>query len=106
MAEELDAPACRQLVQGLWSEALERDDIGPSDDFFEVGGHSLAALMIHSRLQHLLQVDIPLSTIFDQPVLSEFADTVCRILSRSPPALAAAPSGDQKEGRDEYRRHS
>jgi hypothetical protein len=106
MAGEMDAAACRQLVQGLWSEALERDDICPSDDFFDVGGHSLAALMIHSRLQHLLQVDIPLSTVFDQPVLSEFADTVCRILSQSPPAFAAAQSGDQSEGRDEYRHSS
>ncbi|MBI5086018.1 MAG: amino acid adenylation domain-containing protein [Acidobacteria bacterium] len=38
-------------VAGCFAEVLARQDIGPDDDFFDLGGHSLAAVRLMNRLK-------------------------------------------------------
>ncbi|KEY64595.1 hypothetical protein S7711_03654 [Stachybotrys chartarum IBT 7711] len=49
-------------------------DIGVADNFFRLGGHSLAALQVASRISRRLNVSITIRDIFDQPVVSLLAD--------------------------------
>jgi hypothetical protein len=94
MLSEPDAADCQQLIQGLWAESLGRPSIAPEDNFFECGGHSLLALIANGRLEHLLQVDIPLRTIFDHPVLADFAVAVAGLMAEQDEA-----DGDGLDGR-------
>jgi NAD(P)-dependent dehydrogenase (short-subunit alcohol dehydrogenase family)/acyl carrier protein len=56
-----------------WQQLLGIDQVGVHDDFFELGGHSLLATQLISRLRDAFEVDMPLSTIFENPTVAELA---------------------------------
>ncbi len=60
----------------LWSEVLNAPEIGRDDDFFALGGHSLAATQVVSRVRTQWGVDLPLRALFDAPTIAEFAAAI------------------------------
>ncbi|GCF07282.1 non-ribosomal peptide synthase/polyketide synthase [Dictyobacter arantiisoli] len=62
-----------EVVLSCWSEVLERDHISVLDNFFSIGGHSLLASQLLSRLRTSFQIEIPLRTLFDAPTIAEQA---------------------------------
>ena len=76
-----------EILVGLWSEILGGDalhssqlqtSIGINDNFFELGGHSLKAVSIISQTNQAFNVQLPLSTIFANPTIAEFSQTISR----------------------------
>ena len=62
-----------EMVAGAWSELLKIDRVGIHDDFFALGGHSLLATQVMARVRQMLNVELPLRTLFEAPTLAEFA---------------------------------
>jgi amino acid adenylation domain-containing protein len=62
----------RELV-GLWSELLGADRVGIHDNFFEMGGHSLVAIQLVSRLRERFQIELELARLFEGPTIAELA---------------------------------
>jgi len=63
-----------QKVAEIWAEILGRDHIRRTDDFFLLGGDSLLATQVVTRLrQKGLSAEHPLRLLFAQPVLADFA---------------------------------
>ncbi len=62
-----------EMVLSVWQEVLGRDDIGVNDDFFDVGGHSLAATQVSARLSDALSRSVSITAVFDTPTVSELA---------------------------------
>ena len=60
-------------VAGAWEEFLGGDELGPGDDFYQLGGHSLAATQIVHRLRRELGLPVTLSMALAFPTLSGFA---------------------------------
>ncbi|MEB3260244.1 MAG: amino acid adenylation domain-containing protein [Cyanobacteriota bacterium] len=94
-----ETPTERTLA-ALWSELLERNEIGAADDFFALGGHSLIAARLMARLQVLHGVDLPLRTVFDHSSLAALARHIETLTplsrDRGPlPALTAQPHGGE-----------
>ncbi|MEV4510912.1 amino acid adenylation domain-containing protein [Dactylosporangium sp. NPDC049525] len=56
-------------VTGIWQEVLRIDDIGPDEDLFDLGGHSLTITQIAVRIRKRLGVDVPLDVFFDTPTI-------------------------------------
>jgi acyl carrier protein len=52
-----------QLVE-IWRQVLGVEQIGIRDDFFSLGGHSLSATRVVSRIREVFQIDMPLSDVF------------------------------------------
>jgi amino acid adenylation domain-containing protein len=48
----------------IWSDVLNVDKVGICDNFFDLGGHSIMATQIVSRIRSSLDIDIPISVIF------------------------------------------
>ena len=62
-----------------------------------MGGHSLLATQVVSRLRHGLGLEVALRTLFEQPVLGDFVNTLAGVnnlaaVSASAPAMVAADS--------------
>lgn len=51
----------------IWKEILATDSIGIDDNYIELGGHSIAAIQIVSRIHKILDVEIGLKEFFDNP---------------------------------------
>ena len=58
-----------QMVSETWSTLLTIKQISREDDFFDLGGHSLMATRVISRLRERFKLDLPLSLLFDTPTV-------------------------------------
>jgi amino acid adenylation domain-containing protein len=60
----------------IWTELLKVESIGINDDFFSLGGHSLQAIRIRSRIRDVFGMDIPLQTIFEKTTIAGLAEAL------------------------------
>jgi amino acid adenylation domain-containing protein len=60
----------------IWREILHREDVGIHENFFHLGGHSLMATQVISRIGNTLGVELPLRSIFEAPTIARLAETV------------------------------
>ncbi|MEW1838378.1 non-ribosomal peptide synthetase [Nonomuraea angiospora] len=70
------------LVAGVWSEVLGISDISADDDFFALGGHSLVALHVVSRLRKQLGTTVSSKDVYRMPVLTDFARHIEELRTR------------------------
>ena len=61
--------AIEEVVAAVWINVLRLERVGHDDTFFEVGGHSLLAMQVISRLNETFQVDLPLRVMFEAPTV-------------------------------------
>ena len=66
-------------VAAIWKEVLEVGEIGVTDNFFEVGGHSLKATILVEKLKKECNVELPLVDFFKAPTIRDTA----RFMDRS-----------------------
>lgn len=61
------------MLAAVWSELLGARDIGRHAHFFDIGGHSLMAAQLVSRLRAAHGLRLPLREVFEHPVLHDMA---------------------------------
>jgi acyl-coenzyme A synthetase/AMP-(fatty) acid ligase len=62
-----------RLLLEIWHDVLVRSDIGVTDGFFDVGGHSLLLIRVQFRIQQALKRDLPLLDLFKYPTIAGLA---------------------------------
>jgi amino acid adenylation domain-containing protein len=60
-------------LASLWSEILSVAAVGVQDNFFDLGGDSIAAVRLTTRLQQFLDDDVMLAAIFEAPTIAKLA---------------------------------
>ena len=60
----------------IWQEVLDVRPIGVYDRFFDLGGHSLSASRVVSRVIERFQLDIPLQSLFESPTIADLAAVI------------------------------
>jgi acyl-coenzyme A synthetase/AMP-(fatty) acid ligase/acyl carrier protein len=67
-----------QTIAEIWAEVLRREPgkISADDNFFDLGGHSLMATQVVSRLRERFTVEVPMRVMFDQPTIVGLARAV------------------------------
>jgi amino acid adenylation domain-containing protein len=65
-----------EVLTQIWCQVLEREGIGVDENLFEIGGHSLTATQIASRLRSRLGLEIYVRMIFDYPTIRRLARAI------------------------------
>lgn len=60
-------------LAGIWAGALNLEQVGIHDHFLELGGDSLLATQIASRVQAAFHVDVPLRSLLETPTVANMA---------------------------------
>ena len=74
---DADFNPVERVIADAWRELLGVDAIARADDFFALGGHSLAAVRLFARIRKQFAVDLPLATLFQASTLGELSRVVC-----------------------------
>jgi amino acid adenylation domain-containing protein len=64
------------LIAGVWEQVLGLARVGIYDNFFDLGGHSLIATQVISRLRNVFQIDVPLKDLFETPNVAGLATQI------------------------------
>ena len=79
---ELDKPfvapqsPIEKRLAAIWAEVLDIEPIGINDNFLYLGGSSLKATRILSRIRDIFQIDIPLPAFFNRPTLADLGAVI------------------------------
>ena len=82
--------AAEMAIAGIWQELLHLDRVGRHDNFFVLGGHSLMAVQLISRVRERLGVELSLRALFGQPTLCDFAALAGQAERSTLPPIAVA----------------
>lgn len=98
-AGRADAARIEATVSAVWADALGKP-AGLNDNFFEVGGHSLMAIVVFRKLSEQLPVKLALTDIFRFPTIRALAAHVLAVWPQpaSPPGSPHADAPGVKAG--------
>jgi amino acid adenylation domain-containing protein len=65
-----------KVLAQLWCEVLDMDEVGCDDDFAALGGDSLLAARIVTRVNQLFPLAPPVKTLFTSPTVAQLATLV------------------------------
>jgi amino acid adenylation domain-containing protein len=57
----------------IWEDVLHVKSIGVSDNFFDLGGHSLVAVRLFAQIEKRFETKLPLATLFRAPTIEQLA---------------------------------
>ncbi|HYW08704.1 MAG TPA: alpha/beta fold hydrolase, partial [Longimicrobium sp.] len=96
-AFEAPAGATEEALAGIWSEVLGVERVGRHDGFFALGGHSLRAMQLVSRVREVLGAEMALADVFAHPTVAALAARLLGAVPEGPGdrAIAVRAAGSQ-----------
>ncbi|MGI5157091.1 condensation domain-containing protein [Microbispora sp. CA-102843] len=76
---EADAAPYLVEVGEIWREVLGMPEIGPDEDLFDLGGHSLSITQIIAKVRERMDVELSFDVFFDEPTITGIAAEVARL---------------------------
>jgi acyl carrier protein len=65
--------AVEEILAAIWGEVLNLEQVGILENFFDLGGHSLMATQVISRVREVFQVELAVRKIFEKPTIAALA---------------------------------
>ena len=94
--EELLSPRnpIEESLLEIWKEILELEHIGIGENFFAIGGHSLKATQVVSKIKKVLNFEIGIREIFNSPTIASLG---FYLEKKNKVAFAEIPKSEEKE---------
>ncbi|HEX2295538.1 MAG TPA: amino acid adenylation domain-containing protein, partial [Actinomycetota bacterium] len=98
--------ATEKVLASIWRELLEVTEVARDDSFFDLGGQSLLATRLVSRIRETWGVDARLRVVFDAPTLADLAGRVEELCggADAAEAVSAAVAEIESLSEDDVRR--
>jgi amino acid adenylation domain-containing protein len=64
------------ILSGIWTDVLSVPQVGATDDFFDLGGHSLLVMTLSGRINRTFDTQVPLRQLFEASTLGAMAQLV------------------------------
>ncbi|MET8091480.1 amino acid adenylation domain-containing protein [Micromonospora sp. NPDC005220] len=84
-----------EILCGLFGQVLDQPEPGVDDDFFELGGNSLSAVRLLSRVRSAFGSEVDVRAVFEARTPRRLADLVGPGGAATRPALTAGPRPDE-----------
>jgi amino acid adenylation domain-containing protein len=68
--------AAERMLAALWADVLEHSQIGIHDNFFDLGGNSIAAAQLMARVRSTFSAELPVRTLFVAPTIAGLAEAI------------------------------
>jgi long-subunit acyl-CoA synthetase (AMP-forming) len=65
-----------EKIFDIWSTCLKTKDISVSDNFFSIGGNSLMAISVSSKVESAFNIELGLRVFFDSPKIKDLAEII------------------------------
>ncbi|MEO5573838.1 MAG: amino acid adenylation domain-containing protein, partial [Gammaproteobacteria bacterium] len=96
----------QQVIAAVWQQAFGVTQVSLQDNFFDLGGHSLLMVRVHSQLQEMLNIQLPIVKMFQYPTISALAGYLHQDLEEQPSYNAVyARAQKQKQAQARHPRH-
>ncbi len=80
-----------EKLAAIWCEVLTLAKVGVHDNFFtQLGGHSLTATQLFSRIRKVFEIELPIRKLFEGPTIAQLAECVEEYCSRPKAAIVPA----------------
>jgi acyl-CoA synthetase (AMP-forming)/AMP-acid ligase II/acyl carrier protein len=80
----------KQLAN-IWEELLGRRGISINDNFFHLGGNSLLAMQVISRVATVFRIELPVRVLFETPTIAGVAEAIAEFRSQPVRATLIQP---------------
>ena len=68
-----------EILAEIWVEVLGVKKVGINDNFFQLGGHSLKAIQLISRIRQTFELEVTIRDLFSHPTVKELATATAAI---------------------------
>lgn len=75
--------ASEEIIANIFASVLGVQNVGIHDNFFEIGGHSLLMVKVHSQLSEQFNIDLSLIDLFRYPTISSLVEYLSRVKKES-----------------------
>ncbi len=86
---EPDRDSIEHKVLLIWQERLGTNDFDVHDSFLELGGNSLMAAQMLTRLRDAFSVQLPMSALFDTPTVAGISEQIRSLLGTETPVASS-----------------
>lgn len=76
-------PTERRLA-AIWQAVLRMDRVGVDDSYHDLGGDSLLAAVIFSKIEDSFGIEVPMGLIVSAPTIAQLATEIERLLRDGP----------------------
>ncbi|GHO70204.1 hypothetical protein KSC_090960 [Ktedonobacter sp. SOSP1-52] len=70
--EQMHTPV-EEVMLGIWQDVLQIERISRTDNFFQLGGHSLLGTRVTARLQAIFGIAVPITWLFESPTVTQLS---------------------------------
>ncbi len=81
-------------ISQMWCTLINIESIGKKDNFFSLGGHSITAAKLSAILSRTLNINVPVSLIFEESTLEKYAQRIEQTLEEGKKQKSHLTSAD------------
>ncbi|MFK8059442.1 MAG: phosphopantetheine-binding protein [Polaribacter sp.] len=71
-----------EVIYNVWKDVLEIEEIGIYENFIRIGGNSLSAISITSRLKEILELEVSINDVFNYPNIQLYAEYIEEMITK------------------------